>query len=110
MYDLLVKLLDSLKGYPLVEAAAAILVILGGLRAIRWGERDRRESPEHTSDHIPAWLLYGPVADLIGIMRQQQTDHQLTTQLQQETNNKLEEILEHLRRAERHRRRLPHTD
>lgn len=102
MYELLAKLLDSLKGYPLVEAAAAVIVILGGLRAIRWGERDRHEAQGAAPEHIPNWLLYGPVADLIGIMRQQLTDRQLAMAVQQETNEKLEEILELLRRNERH--------
>jgi hypothetical protein len=66
MFDLLAKAFEALSGYPIIQAAVAILVLLAGIFIMRRGERDRKSNGNgNGGPAIPSWALYGPVHDAI---------------------------------------------
>lgn len=100
MYELAVSILNSLKNFPIVEGVAAILVLLVGIRIIMHGQRNSSE-PRPSHSGIPDWLLIGPVPEAVAHLRQIETTNAHLLMLQQDTNARLDDIIEILRRAER---------
>lgn len=52
--------IKSLGAFPVVQAAVALLVILAGIYLVFRGNRDKKPA-----NGVPAWTLYGPVADVM---------------------------------------------
>lgn len=65
MYDLLAKALDALAGYPIIQAAVAILVLIAGVVFIRRGERDRKANGNGNGDATPRWFANEQTLELL---------------------------------------------
>ncbi len=87
MYELLSKVFEALGGYPLIQAAVAILVFLVGIGLMRRGEKDRKAAENGNGQ--PNWTLYGPIHDVIGAI------HELNEQSRRQVDllERIEDVL-----------------
>lgn len=69
MSEILTDAFKALGSWPIVQGAAALLVLYVGLSAIRRGERDRKPSGSNGNGQ-PNWSLYGPVHDAMGAVHE----------------------------------------
>lgn len=73
MFEVIGDALKGLAAYPQMQAILSILTIFGlGTLVFRKGERDRRSMGSDNA--IPTWLLIGPVADAVQLLRSVEED------------------------------------
>lgn len=68
MFELLTEALKALAGYPIIQGAVAVMVLLVGVHVMRRGERDRKSNGNGNGNGttaIPGWVLVGPVAEVM---------------------------------------------
>jgi hypothetical protein len=87
--------LKALGAFPIVQAAAAVLIVLTGLFLIRRGERDRREAP--APEAYPHWLLTGPAHDMMRSIQQQSEQSRAELHILE----RIEDLLKEIAREER---------
>jgi hypothetical protein len=70
MYEIIADALKGLADYPKLQAILSILTIFGlGAFIFRKGERDRRTTVSNNNGGIPTWMMIGPIADAIQLLR-----------------------------------------
>lgn len=70
MFELLAKVFDALGPWPIVQFAAAGLVLYVGLRAIQRGEKDKKTTNGTTTGHQPSWAMYGPAHEAMSAIHE----------------------------------------
>lgn len=68
MFELLTEALKALAGYPIIQGAVAVMVLLVGVHVMRRGERDRKSNGNGNGNGavvIPGWIVSGPVHDAL---------------------------------------------
>lgn len=63
MYEPLNKALEALGPWPIVQAAAAVLIVIGVLKAMNRGEKDRKANSN--GDTTPQWFANEQQLDLL---------------------------------------------
>jgi len=92
MGDLNAKAFDALGAYPIIQAAVAALILLGGVYLIFRASRDKSVPREP----VPQWLMMGPLHDMMGAVHdvaeqgRQQTD--LLRRIEELSGKQLREI------------------
>lgn len=56
----------ALGSFPLVQAAVALLIILGAIYAVFRGTKEKAAPVSANGNGIPQWTMMGPVHDAIG--------------------------------------------
>jgi hypothetical protein len=100
MYELLADALKALAAYPPVAAAAALVVLGGGVWLMIRGERDRKSNGG--SQALPGWALYGPVSDALRSVHHISEQGRETNQLL----NRIEDLLKETAKEQREQTQL----
>ena len=65
MFEFLTEAFKALAGYPIIQVAVAIMVLLVGIHVMRRGEQDRKSGNGNGQATIPSWAMYGPVHEVM---------------------------------------------
>lgn len=68
---------DAVNGFPIIQAALGILIVLVGVYFMTRGQRDNAAKPPEL---IPSWLMMGPLHDMM------QSVHEVAEQGRQQTD------------------------
>jgi hypothetical protein len=79
------KAFDALGPFPLVQAAVAILILLGGVYLVFRANKDRGAPREQ----IPPWLMMGPLHDMMEAVHDMAEESRRANELMRECRDTL---------------------
>lgn len=70
MFDPLAEGFKALGPWPIVQFAAALVLVYAGIKLIMRGEKDKKPANGNNGNGQPSWTLYGPAHDAMGAVHE----------------------------------------
>lgn len=87
---------DAVNGFPIIQAALGILIVLVGVYFMTRGQRDNASKPPEL---IPSWLMMGPLHDMMQSVHELAEEARRTNDLLKDSNDILGDVLTEFRTA-----------
>jgi hypothetical protein len=85
---------DAASGFPIIQAALGVLIVLVGVYFMTRGQRDNAAKPPEL---IPSWIVMGPLHDMMQSVHEIAEEARRTNDLLKDGNDILGDLLAEVR-------------